>query len=268
MEASRYPRRIALLGTALAAALVAAVAIALVGPGGGSSPALRGASPPESVRVTSTRLLPMRVPDPRGGPPWGLRLLRTSRGWTCVQVGRVVGGRFGELGLDGAFHDDGRLHAPPPDEIPEEVEAGSGPVNDECLEAGETFAGELGALDRSAAFGAQERRVAPADLRRISYGLLGRHALAITYRTAHGRRTIPLHPPLGAYLIVQPVDPGHYRPGSGAAPGDDRPSHLLSAGPTGALTTIEYRYGARPCRQSIYKRTCSASLPPPTRTPR
>ncbi len=266
MPARRYGRSVALLGTALAAALVAAAAIAFVGPGGRSSPAPRDASPPEGVRVISTRLLPMRVQDPQGGPPWALRLLRTSRGWTCAQVGRVLDGRFGELGVDGAFHDDGRLHAPPPGEIPEERAAGSGPVNDECLEADETFAGELGALDRSAAFGAQERRVAPADLRRISYGLLGRRALAITYRTGRGRRTVPLHAPRGAYLIVQPVDAHHYRPGSGAAPGDDRPGHLLFAGPTGALTAIEYRYGARPCRQTIDDRACSALLPAPTGT--
>ncbi len=261
----------ALLGTAVAAAVVAATVIALVGPGGEtlSGPTVTTAPsvpPEEALRVVSERVLPLRAADPRGGPPWGLRLAVTSRGKTCLQVGRLRGGRFGDLGVDGAFGGDGRLHPASPTQASGAAGTYSAPVNYECVEAGETFAGEIGALDRSAAFGAQERSVAGADLRRVSYGLLGRHALAITYRTAHGRRTVRLRAPLGAYLIVQPVDADHYRPGSGAAPGDDRPSQLRSAGPTGALTSIEYRYGARDCRQGIDDRSCSASLPPPTGT--
>ena len=60
--------------------------------------------------ASSVRVLPLRVADPDGGPPWGLRVARTSRGLLCVEVGRVVGGRIGVLGRDGAFHDDGAFH--------------------------------------------------------------------------------------------------------------------------------------------------------------
>jgi hypothetical protein len=61
----------------------------------------------------TTRLLSVRAPDPDGGPPWGLRVFRTKHELACVQVGRVVDGKLGVLGQDGAFHDDGRFHELP-----------------------------------------------------------------------------------------------------------------------------------------------------------
>ena len=61
---------------------------------------------------SSVRLLALRVADPDGGPPWGLRTIKTTRGLMCVQVGRIVDGRIGVLGRDGAFHDDGRFSPP------------------------------------------------------------------------------------------------------------------------------------------------------------
>jgi len=87
-----------------------------------------------------TRLLSLRVPDPAGGPPWGMRLIFTTANpqrpgeqgllsssgiphWGCVQIGRVVDGRLGALGIDGAFHDDGLFH-----ELPIEPQ-GCGSVN-------------------------------------------------------------------------------------------------------------------------------------------
>jgi hypothetical protein len=39
----------------------------------------------------------MRVEDPDGGPPWGIRTWRTSRQAACWQVGRIVGGKLGVL---------------------------------------------------------------------------------------------------------------------------------------------------------------------------
>ena len=84
----------------------------------------------EKILPAGTRLLSLRVPDPAGGPPWGMRLIYTtadradpardhaSARWGCVQVGRVVDGRLGILGQDGAFHNDGLFH-----ELPVQPEA-------------------------------------------------------------------------------------------------------------------------------------------------
>jgi hypothetical protein len=102
---------------------VALAAHALVGVG---SPAPREyPSLGERILPTGTRLLSLRVADPAGGPPWGMRLIFTTadraadaahRGaahWGCVQIGRIVDGQLGVLGEDGAFHDDGLFHALP-----------------------------------------------------------------------------------------------------------------------------------------------------------
>jgi hypothetical protein len=102
---------------------VALAARALVGVG---SPAPREyPSLGEKILPTGTRLLSLRVADPAGGPPWGMRLIFTTvyrgaggarRGvahWGCVQIGRIVDGQLGVLGEDGAFHDDGLFHALP-----------------------------------------------------------------------------------------------------------------------------------------------------------
>jgi len=61
----------------------------------------------------SAQLLPISVADPGGGLPWGIRLVRTTRGLLCVQVGRLLDGRLGVLGQDGEFHNDGLFHELP-----------------------------------------------------------------------------------------------------------------------------------------------------------
>jgi len=57
-----------------------------------------------------SRLLRLRVPDPQGGPPWGLRIVRTTRGDTCIQLGRIEFGKLGSLGIDGSWNDDQLFH--------------------------------------------------------------------------------------------------------------------------------------------------------------
>ncbi len=64
-------------------------------------------------RPGTQHLLAVRTADPAGGPPWGIRAYRTTRGRECLQVGRVLAGRLGVLGIDGAFGDDGRFHPVP-----------------------------------------------------------------------------------------------------------------------------------------------------------
>ncbi len=47
------------------------------------------------VRASAAKTIALRVADPAGGPPWTLRVFRSSRGANCVQVGQVVRGHFG-----------------------------------------------------------------------------------------------------------------------------------------------------------------------------
>ena len=70
-----------------------------------------------------SRLLALRTADPQGGPPWGMRLVHTTRGEICVQIGRLADGQLGQLGIDGAFHDDGRFHPLAPDILPKPATA-------------------------------------------------------------------------------------------------------------------------------------------------
>src|SRR3954462_10190554 len=101
------PRRTLVLAL-LMAILAAAVALAATGVLTGEP-----VSNPPGVKFTPTtgfgtpfpgtaRLLDLRVPDPGGGAPWRMRTVRTTRGMGCAQIGRLVNGRLGALGQDGA----------------------------------------------------------------------------------------------------------------------------------------------------------------------
>jgi hypothetical protein len=154
----------------------------------------------------SEGLLGIAAPDPAGGPPWTMRTYDTSRGLGCVQVGRLVGGRIGVLGQDGAFHDDGRFHA-----LPSQASQAEG----ECalLDArGHTFLGvgnygvPASGLPHQClllASRAARRTCARSDPRDVFYGLLGPDAHSITYTLAGHTHTIPTVGPDGAYLIVE-----------------------------------------------------------------
>src|SRR5580700_9323981 len=81
---------------------LAIVAVALMGAGGGALLLAPGEplqpayelSPASTVGLgrplaPSLALLPLRITDPAGGPPWGMRVIRTTRGLACIQAGRV-----------------------------------------------------------------------------------------------------------------------------------------------------------------------------------
>lgn len=72
----------------------------------GARPLGLGPSVGQDGRVlpASVQVLPLRVPDPVGGPPWGLRVFRTTRGSGCVAAGRVAGGQLGTVDRKGRFH--------------------------------------------------------------------------------------------------------------------------------------------------------------------
>jgi hypothetical protein len=164
------------------------------------------------VRPGSVEVLPLRVPDPDGGPSWGLRISATTRGTGCLQVGRVVGGRLGALGIDGAFLSDGRFHP----------FAASYGVNYGCVQldaAGRLFLSQnqagfpaAGTLQNGACVFPGEitgdpsyHDCAPDQMRDLLYGTLGPHARSITYKKPDGSlATVPVVRPWGAFLVVAP----------------------------------------------------------------
>jgi hypothetical protein len=171
------------------------------------------------VRPGDSRMLPIRVADPQGGPPWGLRLVRTTRGDTCVQLGRVQDGQLGSLGIDDAWDNDHEFHAIPPSardaqDCGSTDAAGHGFVNRGI--SGERTSANLGGdwITGPQASGCRlpvgggdpSLPYCPKGANRIVfYGLLGPDAVSITYRTPGGglatQRTVG---GVGAYLLVFP----------------------------------------------------------------
>jgi hypothetical protein len=153
------------------------------------------------------------VPDPDGGPRWGVRSYRTSRRAACWQAARVLDGRLGVLGRDGILDDDGLFHA-------------LTPTVDRCAPldgAGHLYVAQMdlaldnGALDRLACRPAgfavdPGHRDLPScpdgSSRELFYGFLGPAARAVT-ATAPGRRAQRValsRDGTGAYLYVSRLD--------------------------------------------------------------
>jgi len=146
-------------------------------------------------------LLALRIADPEGGLPWGMRIVHTTRGLVCVQVGRVYHGQLGQLGVDGVFHDDGRFHPLGPN-----VLYGTSEAIIQCVLPSQSFLYDDASADRSGDPVPTEGVRPPArELRSISFGLLGPHAASVTYKRKSGLRTEPVSPGTGAYLIIEPV---------------------------------------------------------------
>lgn len=205
----------------------------------------------------ASQLLSLRVPDPEGGLPWGMRLVHTTRGELCVQIGRVQNGQLGELGIDGVFHDDGRFHPLPTDVLPETSRIGESTKNEEatetvsCALASQVFDGEHIGVDRSG--GAANGRPAAkpkSELRDIYYGILGRHALSIRYKAGSRESTYSVLTPVGAYLIVRRTSPRQQ-----AGYGDEGLGSEDELAPSPPLTAITYRLGGELCERG-------PSLPP------
>jgi hypothetical protein len=117
----RTPRLLAVGLAALALTGAAAYgATTLIGIG---SPA---PNPPALFPPSNIKLLGLRVADPDGGPPWGLRLalsqpnIRSLAPHTApsadvaIQIGRIRNGQMGFIGQDNVFHDDHLFHAAGP----------------------------------------------------------------------------------------------------------------------------------------------------------
>ncbi len=178
----------------------------------------------------TAHMLPISAPDPAGGLDWGMRVLSTSRGEGCIQVGRLLDGKLGALGQDHSFNDDGRFHELPvkvssafdingcalldgrgrlftnvtADERPASAWSGTGALLGGCVPP------SAGPYEKGLRITSREktegRKPPPlcrqADLRNIYYGLLGPDAKSITYVLGGQRHTLPTVGDNGAYLFV------------------------------------------------------------------
>jgi len=259
---SRLPRpRLAGWGLLfpIAGVLLAGGTIALAATGviltGSAVPAGPPVGPTEGIGApVSSRLLPLRAQDPEGGLPWGMRIVETSRGLVCAQVGRVEDGQLGELGMDGAFDNDGLFH-PFPAGVVQSFPGGSTEDGTEieggtCTLAGSAawgsaVAAELWGVDRNAAFAGRHFSSKRPQGRDISYGLLGPHALSVGYSEGSSQHSEAVVPGVGAYLIVQPAVPDSGHEGSGEAPGTQIPG--AGPGAVGAVTSITYTQNGATC---------------------
>jgi hypothetical protein len=188
-----------------------------------------------------SRVLGVSFADPAGGPPWGMRVVHTSRDLVCVQVGRLYRGELGVLGLDGAFHDDGQFHPLPADTI--------GRAGESCELNGTHSSDEISGIPESGLTPVPGSLGALSRARWISYGLLGPQAVKITYRYRGQSRSVAVEPLTGAYLIVLPgIEPGTRGIQSGGSTGGQSAGTVL---PSGALTAITYRIGGSLCEESI-----------------
>lgn len=229
------------------------------------------------VAIPSTvKLLPIRVPDPAGGPPWGLRLMQTTRGATCLEVGRVDFGTIGVLGVDDLFGDDGLFHplstavydpmgcantdadghaflnvvfeGAPMSGVTGDIEGDGCRPTEEGVPDGPQLA--RGHVPKAIREREQSQPVCPfEDLREIYYGLLGPEAVSITYRTAAGAlRTTPTVGSDGAYLVIlrQSRDAcGHAAVGARTSPCQSGVGSVRGGPnvPPGAIAAVRYRNG-------------------------
>jgi len=193
-----------LVGGAFGAGLIKFGKASPAGQEFGNAKAELGALTPGSVR-----LLPVKTADPAGGPDWGMRVLSTTRGVGCIQVGRLVEGKLGSLGQDHSFQNDGLFHELPAtgefDRFSCVALDGAGRIFNNVVQ---------GELPASAAPGCEPPgaqhfptvtygpNCPQADERNLYYGLLGPDARSVTYVLDGQSHTIPTVGADGAYLIV------------------------------------------------------------------
>jgi hypothetical protein len=173
---------LALAAAALAATTILPIGAAVKQPRGASSMAGVGIPVPGASRILALREL-----DPAGGLPWGMRVIRTTRGLLCVQVGRIYHGQLGLLGLDGAFGNDGRFHPLPANALTTQSGSldlgGLSPAGSiqTCEPPATTFSQSDSDIQPSGVM--PHTRIIPTRQQRwISYGILGPHAQLVIYR--------------------------------------------------------------------------------------
>ncbi len=215
----------------------------------------------------SSLLLPLRVSDPEGGLPWGMRIIRTSREEVCLQVGRVRNGELGVLGVDGAFKDDGEFHPLPLDSLPAhppEIVGFFVDATTSCFLPGRAFVGSRIAMHVSAAAGslAERPQTSPRrDLRNVYFGLLGPQAVSVAYEQEGTQRTQAVLAGTGTYLIVQPFSTESSAPSLGG--GGSTTLGQMGPGRRELLTRITYRLHGRLCERGPANVTAHPCPPSP-----
>jgi len=279
---ARWPRR-RLLTPVLPVALVlaggaAAAATGVIRIGAPATPFPFGNQAPVALHRLvaaepgAVRLLTIASADPAGGPQWGLRIVRTVGGYGCIEVGRVLDGRFGGVGEDGSFHNDGEFHEVPAGDAEDAaactaldrngrifynvasavgIASGTFFVPGGCVSA-RAFAPPLLRLLRR--HSAQSDLCPASSDRTLIYGLLGPDARSVTY-TLNGHSYVQATVGSeGAYLLV----------GNGSPAAD--PELVNAPLATGVLpvdspiTAISYRGGItchlRGPRHDVYSPSC------------
>jgi hypothetical protein len=216
---ARRPRRSRRIGMFAALAALAVAACAW-----GATQLLSGsmvvtgflpASPNTGVGAplaSSAALLGLRTDDPGGGPPWGMRIVRTTRGQACVQVGRVLDGNVGAIGSGYAFGDDGRFHPFSPEDalglrcIQPDVNGhvfdvqGPMTVSENALSLAESMVDRVHCdLPGEHDWGL---RCPLSQLRVLAFGTLGPDARTMTVSYRGRSSTVVPYGPEGAYLLV------------------------------------------------------------------
>jgi hypothetical protein len=203
-------------------------------------------------------LLPMRVADPEGGPPWGMRVIHTTRGLLCLQAGRVMDDQLGALGIGYAFHGDKRFHPFLADDAistdacpavgakvaaflpgpPVIVPANGLPLAGENVSQGDQVHCDLPGQEDWGV------RCPQSELRQVAVGLLGPNVRSVEVSNSDGSSfTVDPYGPEGAYLIVLPAQPNaNASMRSGAY---QSPFGYVSSTPGGATLKVTYDDGVQ-----------------------
>jgi hypothetical protein len=274
-------RRLIPIAVVLAVLVFAAVALAaggLFSTGPGVTPGPGDLTSPHRgggvILPRSVQGIAAQANDPAGAPPWGMRVLKTTRGLGCIQIGRVVADRLGVLGQDGAFANDGRFHPLPPQVVENPVDCASPDAHGHLYLSFESQGVPASGYNLGCTSpGDVEPHPNPPicsqhDERAVFAGLLGRFALSVTYATPGGENKTIATGPGGAYLIVLPADPkldqgGANLPGLLPSPGNAQPIRRITyqhGVVCDITTTKETDADGQPCAPVGY-------VPPVLRTP-
>ncbi len=173
-------------------------------------------------------LLPLRVSDPQGGPPWALRTFPIGRGRVCAQAGQLYRGRFGVV-----TQTVNRRAAPSPSgpapakTVFQELAPSAGMVGVRCgaarpggqLVAANRVGREINpeGTDLRCGNSPPQPGVPPCPITAVTvvrWGFLGPRAKTATFVHRGGRRgpTRQLDQSTGgAYLFAESVDPTPFR---------------------------------------------------------